>query len=62
MIMANELKITLTKSEIGSPKKIRQTLTGLGLTKTNKTIIRKATPEIQGMVRKVLHLVHVEEL
>ena len=59
--MEKDLKITLKKSYIGSTKKIRATLIGLGLTKTNKTIIRKNTPEIQGMVRKVQHLVQVEE-
>ncbi len=60
--MAETLKITLTKSEIGSTKKIRATLVGLGLTKREKTIIRKDTPEIRGMLRKVEHLVTVEEV
>jgi large subunit ribosomal protein L30 len=62
MAMANELKITLKKSVIGSTKKVRATATGLGLTKTNKTIVRKDTPEIRGMVNKVQHLVEVEEI
>lgn len=59
--MNNQVKITLKKSYIGSPQKIRATLIGLGLTRTNKTIIRKNTPEIQGMLRKVQHLIQVEE-
>lgn len=59
--MDDQVKFTLKKSYIGSPKKIRATLIGLGLTKTNKTIIRKNTPEIQGMLRKVQHLIKVEE-
>ncbi len=59
--MNTDLKITLKKSRIGSTQKIRATLIGLGLTKTSKTIIRKNTPEIQGMIRKVQHLVEVEE-
>jgi large subunit ribosomal protein L30 len=59
--MEKQVKVTLKKSCIGSPKKIRATLIGLGLTKTNKTVIRKDTPEIQGMIRKVQHLVKVEE-
>ena len=61
MMMGNQLKLTLKKSKIGSPKKIRATLTGLGLTKTNKTVVRKDTPEIRGMIRKVQHLIEVEE-
>lgn len=59
--MANELKITLKKSKIGSNKKVRATLIGLGLTKTNKTVLRKDTPEMRGMISKVLHLVEVEK-
>jgi large subunit ribosomal protein L30 len=60
--MANQLKLTLKKSVIGSTKKTRATVTGLGLTKTNKAIIRMDTPEIRGMVQKVVHLVTMEEL
>ncbi len=56
-----DIKITLKKSKIGSPQKIRATLLGLGLTRTNKTVIRKDTPEIRGMINKVNHLVVVEE-
>ena len=60
--MAKELKLTLKKSNIGSTKKVRATLVGLGLTRTNKTIVRKDTPEIRGMVNKVAHLIEVEEM
>jgi large subunit ribosomal protein L30 len=60
--MAGTLKVTLSKSEIGSTRKIRATLVGLGLTKREKTIVRKDTPEIRGMLRKVEHLVTVEEV
>ena len=59
--MGNQLKLTLKKSKIGSTERIRATLTGLGLTRTNKTIVRKDTPEIRGMLKKVEHLVEVEE-
>lgn len=59
--MSDIIKITQVKSGIGSTKKIRATLVGLGLTKMNKTVTRKDTPEIRGMVNKVQHLVRVEE-
>ena len=59
--MAGTLKVTLSRSGIGSTDKIRATLVGLGLTKREKTVIRKDTPEIRGMLRKVEHLVTVEE-
>lgn len=60
--MAKELKLTLKKSNIGSTQKVRATLVGLGLTRTNKTIVRKDTPEIRGMANKVAHLIEVEEI
>jgi large subunit ribosomal protein L30 len=60
--MPGTIKVTLAKSEIGSTKKIRATLVGLGLTRREKTVIRKDTPEIRGMLRKVEHLVTVEEV
>ena len=59
--MGNDLKLTLKKSKIGSTKQVRATLTGLGLTRTNKAVVRKDTPELRGMLRKVAHLVVVEE-
>lgn len=59
--MAGTLKVTLSRSGIGSTDKIRATLVGLGLTKREKSVIRKDTPEIRGMLRKVEHLVTVEE-
>jgi large subunit ribosomal protein L30 len=60
--MAETIKVTLVKSGIGSVKKVRATLTGLGLTKMNKSVIRKDTPEIRGMIAKVSHLVRIEEV
>jgi len=60
--MAGTITFTLVKSGIGSTKKIGATLTGLGLTKMNKTITRKDTPEMRGMLRKVAHLVRIEEI
>lgn len=59
--MADTITFTLVKSGIGSTKKVRATLTGLGLTKMQKTITRKDTPEIRGMLAKVKHLVRIEE-
>ncbi len=59
--MSETIKITQVKSGIGSTGKIRATLVGLGLTKMNKTVTRKKTPELLGMVNKVRHLVRVEE-
>ncbi len=56
-----ELKVRLKKSGIGRPRKHRETLIGLGLTKLNKIVTLKDTPEIRGMINKVPHLVEVIE-
>jgi large subunit ribosomal protein L30 len=55
------LKITLVKSMIGRPEKHRRVLRGMGLTKLNKTVELKDTPEIRGMINTVSHLVRAEE-
>lgn len=57
-----KIKITLVKSPIDRPERQKQTLVALGLNKTNATKEVEATPAILGMVRKVNHLVKVEEM
>jgi large subunit ribosomal protein L30 len=59
--MSDTITLTQVKSGIGSTKKIKATLVGLGLIKMQKTVTRKDTPEIRGMINKVRHLVRVEE-
>ena len=59
--MSDTITFTLVKSGIDSTKKIQATLTGLGLTKMHKTVTRKDTPEMRGMLNKVAHLVRIEE-
>ena len=58
--MNENVTFTQVKSGIGSPDSIRATLIGLGLTKMYKTVTRKNTPEIRGMLIKVQHLVRME--
>lgn len=59
--MAESIKVTLKKSGIGRNQYFTKVLKGLGLTKLHKTVELKDTPEIRGMVRKVAHMVDVEE-
>ena len=56
------LKITQTRSEIGSKDNQRQTLRSLGLKRINDTVVKEDRPEIRGMVHTVRHLVVVEEV
>ena len=57
-----KIKITQTGSRIGSTKRQKATLDALGLKKLNRTVEHENTPQIQGMVKKVMHLVKVEEV
>jgi large subunit ribosomal protein L30 len=57
-----KIKVTLVKSPIDRPERQKQTLRALGLNKTNSSKEIEATPQILGMVRKVTHLVKVEEV
>lgn len=59
--MAGNVKITLVRSMIGRPEQHRRVLRGMGLTRLNKTVELKDTPEIRGMINKVSHLVSTEE-
>ena len=55
------IKITFVKSPIDRPERQKLTLKALGLNKTNSVKEVEATPQVLGMVRKVEHLVKVEE-
>ncbi len=59
---SKKLKITLVKSPIARPGKHKVVLIGLGLRKLNKSVVREDSLQIRGMINKVSHLVHVEEV
>lgn len=56
----NRIRITLVRSPIGRPPAQRKTARALGLRKLNQSVVQKDSPEIKGMVRKIVHLVEVE--
>ena len=56
------LRVKLVKSPIGYPRDQKDTLRALRLTKMNKVRELPDNPAIRGMIRKVVHLVEVEEL
>lgn len=56
-----QIKVTLTRSLIGRPEDQRATVKALGLGKMHSSAIKNDTPTIRGMIRKVEHLVTVEE-
>ena len=55
------LRVTQIGSPIGRPKGQRATLVGLGLNKMRRTRVLEDTPAVRGMIRKVHHLVRVED-
>jgi large subunit ribosomal protein L30 len=57
-----KIKITQTKSVIDRPKDQKATIEALGLGRPNWEKIHTDTPQIRGMIKKVIHLVKVEEL
>jgi len=57
-----KIRITQIKSGIDRPERQKQTLLALGLKKMHASKEVVATPQILGMVRKVDHLVKVEEI
>jgi large subunit ribosomal protein L30 len=58
---AKTVKVTQTGSPIGRKPGQRETLIGLGLNKIRRSRTLVDTPEVRGMIRKVAHLLHVEE-
>jgi len=57
-----KIRITQIRSKNGKPARQKRTLEALGITKLNQSVEHEATPQILGMVRKVNHLVRVENI
>ena len=60
--MMGKLKVTQIKSAIDRSRRQKDTLKALGLRKVNQTVEHEVTPQIQGMINKVQHLIKVEQL
>jgi large subunit ribosomal protein L30 len=57
-----KIKITQRRSVINRPKNQKLTIKALGLGRINKSVEVEKTPQIEGMIRKVNHLVTVTDL
>lgn len=57
-----KIKITQVKSAVDRPMRQKRSLQALGLRKMHQTVEHEATPQIEGIVRSISHLVVVEEL
>lgn len=56
-----KLKITQIKSGIGYPRRTKDTLKALGITRMHQTVEKPDNPAVRGMIRRVRHLVEVEQ-
>lgn len=56
-----KVKITQVRSVINRPKNQKLTIKALGLGKMNRTVEKELTPQIEGMINTVSHLVSVEK-
>ena len=57
-----KVRITQVRSAIGKPQKQKLVIQALGLGKINRFKEFELSPQIQGMINKVSHLVTVEEI
>lgn len=57
----SKVKVTQTRSGIGGSASQRATLKTLGLKRIGDSSVREMSPEVNGMIRAVAHLVEVEE-
>jgi large subunit ribosomal protein L30 len=57
----SKVKVTQTASAAGRKPGQKETLAGLGLKKIRASRVLEDTPEVRGMIRKVAHLLRVEE-
>ena len=60
--MAKRLRITWVKSVIGYPQDQKDTIKALDLRRLGGSVEKADTPVIRGMIKKVRHLVKVEEI
>lgn len=58
----SKLKVTLKRSLIAVPAKVKASARCLGLNRINKSVIIDNVPAKRGLVKKVIHLVEVEEV
>jgi large subunit ribosomal protein L30 len=62
MAMKSKLRVTQIRSTIGQQHGLLLTVRGLGLRGPGSTVVVNNTPSFRGAVKKVMHLVRVEEI
>ncbi|MDB2675015.1 50S ribosomal protein L30 [Flavobacteriales bacterium] len=57
-----KIRVTQVRSKIGRPESQKRTILALGLKRINHSVEHETTPQVLGMVKKVAHLLKVEEV
>ena len=58
--MSDTIRVKLVRSPISTTTRVRQTVKGLGLGKVGSERELRRTPEVDGMIRRIKHLVEVQ--
>jgi len=59
--MADTIRVKLVRSPIGTTQRVRDTVRGLGLTRVGSERELKKSPAVEGMIRRIPHLVVIKE-
>lgn len=62
IVIMSKVRITQIKSTIDRPENQKLTIKALGLGKLNRSVEKENNAAIAGMIRKVNHLIKVEEI
>ncbi len=57
----SKIKITQVRSIIDRPKRQKDTMKALGLTRMHQTVEKESSPQVLGMIHKVKHLLKIED-
>lgn len=60
--MSTRVRVTQRRSAVGRIRNQRQTLEALGIRRMHQSVVHNDTPQIRGMIARVIHLVEVETL
>ncbi len=62
MSLAKQIRVTQKRSVISEPPAMRAVIRGLGLGRIGRSVTVANTPSFRGMIKKVMHLVAIEEV
>lgn len=58
----SKVRVTKIRSTIGQPERVEKNMQALGLSKMNSSNELNVTPQIEGIIRKVKHLIKIENI